>query len=69
MTLEQKYDRMERIAHLLISAADRQARKLRGEIRELRKRFGQREAQQLNIKSEVHHVAFLHYVVLAFQSQ
>ena len=43
MTLEQKYDRMEGIAHLLISAADRQARKLRGEIRELRKRFGQRE--------------------------
>jgi hypothetical protein len=43
MTLEQKYDRMERIAHLLIRAVDRQARKSREEVCELRKRFGQHE--------------------------
>jgi len=43
MTLEQKYDRMERIAHLLIRAADQQARKSREEILELRKRFARRE--------------------------
>ena len=43
MTLEQKYDRMERIALLLISAADQQARKSREEVRELRQGFGQCE--------------------------
>jgi hypothetical protein len=41
MTLEQKYDRLERIARLLHRAALESTRKSRKEIRELRKRFGQ----------------------------
>jgi hypothetical protein len=39
MTLEQKYDRLERIAQLLYRAADIAARKSRDEVRVLRKRL------------------------------
>jgi hypothetical protein len=44
MTLEEKYDRLERIARLLYKAADNAARKSREDVRELRKRFGKQAA-------------------------